>query len=204
MAGVPPWATALVAAGALAAALSTAAGLLLVIAAGVAHDLVRGVAAPRISDRAELGWARAAAAVAAIGAGLLAFHPPAAIAETVAIAFGLAAGSFFPALVLGIFWKRTTREGAVVGMIVGLVVTAAYAILYKHVRPDLDVPARWWLGVSPEGFGAIGALANAVVTTVVSLATRAPPAEVQGLVDALRYPREAEPGNVAAAVPRDR
>jgi len=204
MAGLPAWAVALVAAGALVVALSTAAGLLLVIASGIAHDLVRGVVAPRISDRAELRWARAAAAAAALGAGALAWRPPGAIAETVAIAFGLAAASFFPALVLGIFWKRATREGAVAGMVAGLLVTAGYAVFFKHLRPELDVPARWWLGVSPQGFGAIGALVNVAVAVLVSFATRAPPAEVQALVDALRYPREAEPGNVAAVVPRGR
>ena len=204
LAGLPPWVAGLVAAGALGAALSTGAALLLVIASGVAHDLVRGVVSPRLSERAELWWARAGAVLAALGAGWLALRPPGAIAETVAIAFGLAASSFFPVLVLGVFWKRATREGAIAGMIAGMLFTLGYVLWFKRVHPELDIPARWWLGVSPQGIGVVGAAVNAAAVVAVSLATPAPPARVQELVEALRTPREAAPEGVAAAEPPGR
>ncbi|HSM92770.1 MAG TPA: sodium:solute symporter family protein [Anaeromyxobacteraceae bacterium] len=190
MAKLPAWVVALVAAGALAAALGTAAGLVLVIAAAFSHDLVRGYLAPRLSERAELGWARAAAFATVLAAALGALHPPAAVAQIVAWAFGFAASSFFPVIVLGIFWRRATREGAVAGMIAGMTVTALY-LAWFTVRRDLNVPAHWLFGISPEGFGAVGAVVNAVVTIAVSLASRPPPEEVQRLVASLRYPREA-------------
>ncbi|WP_242346016.1 sodium:solute symporter family protein [Anaeromyxobacter terrae] len=199
MARLPAWVVGLVAAGALAAGLSTAAGLLLVIAAGFSHDLVRGVVAPRLSDRAELGWARGAAAAAALGAGYFALRPPGSVAEVVAIAFGLAASSFFPVLVLGIFWRRATREGAIAGMVAGLLVTSAYVVWFRHLHPELNGPEHWWLGISPEGIGALGTLVNAAVLTAVSLATPAPPREVQELVASLRYPREPAPARAAAS-----
>ena len=205
MARLPAWVVGLVAAGALAAGLSTAAGLLLVIASGFSHDLVRGVVAPRMSERAELGWARGSAAAAAVATGYFALRPPGSVAEVVAIAFGLAASSFFPVLVLGVFWRRATREGAIAGMIVGMLVTSAYVIWFRHLHVELNGPEHWWLGISPEGFGAVGAVANAAVLVAVSLATRAPPQAVQDLVASLRYPRESAPaGRPAAAAPQAR
>jgi cation/acetate symporter len=202
IARLPAWVVGLVAAGALAAGLATAAGLLLVIAAAVAHDLLKSVLVPRLSDRAELWWARGAAAAAALGAGWAAVRPPGHVAEVVAIAFGFAASSFFPVLVLGIFWRRATKEGAVAGMIAGLATTAAYVAWFKHVHPELDVPASWWLGISPEGFGTVGMLVNAAVLVGVSLATRPPPPDVQELVAGLRYPREPAPRRASGASPR--
>jgi cation/acetate symporter len=205
MARLPAWVVGLVAAGALAAGLATAAGLLLVIAAGFSHDLVRAVVAPRLSARAELFWARAAAAAAALGAGYFAIRPPGYVAEVVAIAFGFAASSFFPALVLGIFWRRATKEGAIAGMVTGVALTAGYAAWFRHFHPELNAPEHWWLGISPEGIGLVGALANAAVLVAVSLATPAPPQEVQDLVASLRYPREpVAAGRPAAAAPRTR
>jgi cation/acetate symporter len=191
MAMLPAWVVALVAAGALAAALGTAAGLVLVIAAAFSHDLVRGYIAPRLSERAELGWARSMAAITVLMASWVALHPPAAVAQVVAYAFGFAASSFFPVIVLGIFWRRATREGAVAGMLSGMTVTALYITWYVVLRPDLNAPAHWLFGISPEGFGAVGAMVNAAVLVVVSLLSRPPPEEVQKLVASLRYPREA-------------
>lgn len=190
MANLPAWVVALVAAGALAAALGTAAGLVLVIAAACSHDLVRGYLAPRLSERAELGWARAAAAAAVLLAAMLALHPPAAVAQVVAYAFGFAASSFFPVIAIGIFWRRATREGAIAGMLSGIAVTALYVTWFAVLRPDLNRPEHWLLGISPEGFGAVGALVNAAVLVAVSSLSRPPPDEVQRLVASLRYPRE--------------
>lgn len=191
IARLPPWVVGLVAAGALAAALSTAAGLLLVIAAAVAHDLVKGLWVPRLSERAELLWARGASAAAIALAAVLGLDPPGYVADVVAMAFGLAASSFFPVLVAGIFWRRATREGAIAGMLVGVLSTAAYVHFYKFARPELDNAAHWVLGISPESFGAIGMALNALVLVIVSLRTPAPPQRVLDLVDNLRYPREA-------------
>ncbi|MGB8932346.1 MAG: sodium:solute symporter family protein [Anaeromyxobacteraceae bacterium] len=191
MANLSPWVVALVAAGAFAAALGTAAGLVLVIAAAFSHDLVRGFLAPRLSERAELGWARVAATGTVLAAALVALHPPAAVAQVVAYAFGFAASSFFPVIVLGIFWRRATREGAVAGMITGMSVTVFYVTWFAVLRPDLNVPAHWLFGISPEGFGAVGALVNTAVLVVVSLLSKPPPEAVQRLVASLRYPREA-------------
>jgi cation/acetate symporter len=192
IARLPAWVVALVAAGALGAALSTAAGLLLVVAAGLSHDLAKSVLFRGLSDRAELWTARVAAlgaaAVAAFG-----LHPPGRVAEVVAYAFGLAASSFFPVMIAGIFWKRATREGAIASMIAGVVFTGGYISWFKHLRPDLDDPSHWLLSISPEGIGAVGALVAAAVLVAVSLATRAPPRAVQDLVASLRYPREAPP-----------
>jgi cation/acetate symporter len=191
IARLPAWVVALVAAGALGAALSTAAGLLLVIAAGISHDLLRSVVYPRMSDRSELWAARIAALSAAAFAAWFGLHPPGRVAEVVAYAFGLAASSFFPVIVAGIFWKRATKEGAIAGMTAGLLFTGGYIGWFKVLRPDLDGPQRWLLGISPEGIGAVGALLAAAVIVVVSLATAAPPREVQDLVASLRYPRQA-------------
>ena len=191
MAGLPPWVIGLVAAGALAAALGTAAGLVLVIASGFAHDLVRSTFAPRMSERAELSWARFASAAAVAGAAWLAARGPGNVAQLVAWAFGLAASSFFPAIVLGIFWRRATREGAVAGMVAGTLLTLGYVVRFGVLDPARADAAAWWFGISPEGIGALGMLVALGVAVAVSLATPAPPERVQALVAGLRYPREA-------------
>jgi cation/acetate symporter len=191
MARLPPWVVALVAAGALGAALSTAAGLLLVIAAGVAHDLVKSVLFPRMTDKAELWGARVVALSAAALAAWFGLHPPGRVAEVVAYAFGLAASSFFPVILAGIFWKRATKEAAIAAMTTGMLFTGGYITFFKILRPDLDGPRHWLLGISPEGIGSVGMLLAFAVIVAVSLATAAPPREVQELVASLRYPREA-------------
>jgi cation/acetate symporter len=193
IARLPPWVVALVAAGALGAALSTAAGLLLVIAAGISHDLLKSVLYPRMSDRAELWSARLTALYATAAATWVALHPPGRVAEMVAHAFGLAASSFFPVILAGIFWKRATKEGAIAGMTAGILFTGGYITWFRVLRPDLG-PTHWFLGISPEGIGAVGALVAFAVIVAVSLLTAAPPKEVQDLVASLRYPREAHPG----------
>jgi cation/acetate symporter len=198
IARLPAWVVALVAAGALGAALSTAAGLLLVIAAGVSHDLARSVLFRGLSDRGELWTARLSAAAAAAVAAWLGLHPPGRVAEVVAIAFGLAASSFFPVMIAGIFWKRATKEGAVAAMIAGVLFTGGYVVWFKQLRPDLDAPAHWLLSISPQGIGAVGMLVALAVLVGVSLATKAPPREVQDLVASLRYPREAAPSSASA------
>jgi len=188
---LPNWVIALVAAGGLAAALSTAAGLLLVISTSVAHDLVKRTFNPNLSEKAELIWARGSAAVAVVIAGYFGVNPPGFVASVVAFAFGLAASSFFPAIVLGIFTKRTSMQGAVSGMVVGLVFTASYIIYFKFINPTANVVDNWWFGVSPEGIGTLGMLVNFVVTIVVSYFTPAPPKEIRELVDRVRFPRAA-------------
>jgi cation/acetate symporter len=193
IAALPPWAVGLLAAGALVAALSSAAGLLLVIGAAISHDLVKSMLLPRLSERGELWLARLAAAVAVVIAGRLGAHPAAPVAQTVALAFGFAASSFFPVLVAGIFWKRATRQGAIAGMLSGLIFTAGYVTWFVVIRPDASGPAHWWLGISPEGIGTVGLLVNVAMLVVVSLATRPPSQQVQELVANLRYPRDAEP-----------
>ncbi len=190
IAKLPAWVVALVAAGGLAAALSTAAGLLLVISSALSHDLLKNVIAPQISERTELFAARIAAALAVLVAGYFGIHPPGFVAQVVAFAFGLAASSFFPILVLGVFWRRTTKEGAIAGMLSGIIFTAGYIIYFKFINPAANNPSHWWFGISPEGIGMIGMLINFVVTTVVSLITKEPPKEVQEMVMKLRYPRD--------------
>jgi len=190
IAKLPAWVVALVAAGGLAAALSTAAGLLLVISSALSHDLLKNVIAPHISERTELFAARVAAAIAVVIAGYFGIHPPGFVAQVVAFAFGLAASSFFPILVLGVFWRRTTKEGAIAGMLSGIIFTAAYIIYFKFINPAANNPAHWWFGISPEGIGMIGMIINFIVTTVVSLLTKEPPKEVQEMVLKLRYPKE--------------
>jgi len=189
IANLPAWVVALVAAGGLAAALSTAAGLLLVIASAVSHDLIKNVMAPGISEKGELAWARVAAGGAVCVAGYFGIHPPGFVAQVVAFAFGLAASSFFPVIILGIFWKRATKEGAMAGMITGMGFTAAYIIYFKFMHPELNTAANWLMGTSPEGIGTIGMVINFVVTYVVSLMTKEPPQQVQDMVESLRYPR---------------
>jgi cation/acetate symporter len=181
----------LVAAGGLAAALSTAAGLLLVISSAVSHDLLKRSFRPDITEKQELLAARIAAGVAVVIAGYFGINPPGFVAQVVAFAFGLAASSFFPAIVLGIFSKRTTREGAILGMIIGISFTAAYIVYFKFVRPELNTAEHWWFGISPEGIGTLGMMLNFVVTIVVSRLTPPPPPQVQVLVDLIRVPRGA-------------
>ena len=188
IAGLPDWVVALVAAGGLAAALSTAAGLLMVISSAVSHDLFKRVLLPDVSEKGELRLARIAAAVAVVFAGYLGINPPDYVAAVVAFAFGLAASSFFPAILLGIFWKRMNAAGAVSGMLVGIAATTAYIVHFKFLDPAANVPENWFLGISPEGFGTIGMLLNFAVAVPVSLMTRPPGPEVQALVESIRVP----------------
>jgi cation/acetate symporter len=191
IAGLPNWVVALVAAGGLAAALSTAAGLLLVISTSIAHDLLKRGWKPAITERDELIAARAAAGVAVGVAGYFGINPPGFVAQVVAFAFGLAAASFFPAIVLGIFSKRMNKEGAVLGMIVGISFTASYIIFFKFLRPELNTQEHWWLGISPEGIGTLGMLLNFATAIVVSRFFPAPPPEIQAFVEDIRVPRGA-------------
>jgi cation/acetate symporter len=186
--GLPDWVVGLVAAGGLAAALSTAAGLLLVISSAISHDLLKRGLKPDITEKGELLAARIAAGVAVVVAGYFGAHPPGFVAQVVAFAFGLAASSFFPAIILGIFSKRTTREGAILGMIAGITFTAAYIVYFKFVRPDLDTADSWWFGISPEGIGTVGMLINFALSVVVSRFTPEPPLHVTNLVDRIRVP----------------
>jgi cation/acetate symporter len=189
IARLPNWVVGLVAAGALAAALSTAAGLLLVISTAFAHDFVKCAVKKDISEKGELLCARIAAGGAVIIAAYFGINPPGFVGEVVAFAFGLAAASLFPAIIMGVFQKRMNREGAVAGMVVGIVFTAAYIIWFKFIHPELNTPANWWFGISPEGIGSLGMVINVVVAQLVSRFTPAPPAEVQEIVERIRYPR---------------
>ncbi|MBL6446635.1 cation acetate symporter [Fulvivirga sp. 29W222] len=191
IANLPNWVVALVAAGGLAAALSTAAGLLLVISTSVSHDLIKKQFAPDISDAKELWVARGSAVIAVIIAGYFGINPPGFVAAVVALAFGLAAASFFPAIILGIFYQRMNKEGAIAGMISGLGITLLYMLIFKFNLFGETTSADWWFGVSPEGFGTIGMLINFAVSFAVSSATKAPPQEVQEMVDNIRFPRGA-------------
>ncbi|MBT6318907.1 MAG: cation acetate symporter [Porticoccaceae bacterium] len=188
IANLPGWVIALVAAGGVAAALSTAAGLLLVISSSVSHDLLKQTLMPAITEKQELLFARIAAAVAVCIAGLFGIYPPAFVAQVVAFAFGLAAASLFPAILLGIFSKRVNKEGAIAGMLLGLVFTFSYIVYFKFVSPELNSAEHWWLGISPEGIGFIGMLLNIGVAFGVSRFYAPPPAEVQNLVDNIRIP----------------
>lgn len=194
IAKLPNWVIALVAAGGLAAALSTAAGLLLAISSAISHDLLKRTLMPDISERQELMASRLAMAGAVLGAGYLGLNPPGFAAGTVALAFGLAASSLFPALLLGIFSKRVTREGAVLGMLAGIGVTLAYVFQHKGIMfiPGTsflgDLPPNWFLGIEPNAFGVVGAIVNFSVTLTVSRLTAPPPASVQQLVEEIRVP----------------
>ncbi|MCH8041360.1 MAG: cation acetate symporter [Nitrospinae bacterium] len=187
IAELPAWVVALVAAGALAAALSTAAGLLLVISASISHDLLKSVLWRNMSQRDELRMARTAAGVAVVVAGILGIYPPGFVAQVVAFAFGLAAASFFPILLLGIFDKRTTKEGAIAGMLLGIGVTSAYILWFRFVDPSAGAD-QWFFGISPEGIGTVGMLLNFAVTMTVSRMTPPPPDEVLRLVEEIRLP----------------
>ncbi len=199
IAGLPDWVIALVAAGAIAAALSTAAGLLLVISSAISHDVFKGALTPDMSEKQELMVGRSAAAVAILIAGYLGYNPPGFVAQVVAFAFGLAAASLFPAILMGIFSKTVTREGAIVGMLTGLVFTFGYILYFKgiFITPMAkNVPENWLFGISPEGIGTVGAVLNFAVTYVVSKATAAPPKEVQDLVEHIRVPSGASRAHV--------
>ncbi len=188
IAELPNWVVALVAAGALAAALSTAAGLLLVISSAVSHDLLKRRFMPDISEQQELRFARMAIFVAVLIAGYFGINPPAYVAQVVAFAFGLAAASFFPAIVMGIFQQRMNRQGAIAGMITGFTFTALYIIYFRFINPAVDNAENWLFGISPEGIGAIGALLNLLVAWTVCRFTPEPPAEIQALVADIRRP----------------
>jgi cation/acetate symporter len=188
IAGLPNWVIALVAAGALAAALSTAAGLLLVISASVSHDLIKKMINPNISEKGELIAARLSAVVAVCVAGYFGINPPDFVAATVALAFGLAAASFFPAIVLGIFSKRMNKEGAILGMSVGILSMLFYMMKFKFDWFGGGAKEDWWFGISPEGFGTVAMIANFMVSILVSKYTPAPPKEVVEIVENIRIP----------------
>jgi cation/acetate symporter len=188
IAALPNWVIALVAAGALAAALSTAAGLLLVISSAISHDLLKKIFRPSISDKQELFFARLSAAVAIAIAGVFGIYPPAFVAQVVAFAFGLAASSIFPSLIMGIFSKRINSAGAVVGMISGLIFTLSYIIFFKFISPELNTSDYWLFGISPEGIGVIGMLVNFFLAITISSATKPPPEKIKTLVNKIREP----------------
>ncbi|NOX69815.1 MAG: cation acetate symporter [Gammaproteobacteria bacterium] len=198
IAGLPDWVIALVAAGGIAAALSTAAGLLLVISAAVSHDLIKGIFVPGISEKGELLAGRIAAAFAILIAGYLGFDPPGWVAQVVAFAFGLAAASLFPVIVLGIFFKRANKQGAIAGMLTGLLFTYGYIEYFKGLFLKWagapwgeNVAANWWFGISPEGIGVLGAIFSFTVIIGVSYLTAPPPERIQHLVEHIRVPRSA-------------
>ncbi|WP_298553970.1 sodium:solute symporter family protein [uncultured Algibacter sp.] len=190
IANLPDWVIALVAAGGLAAALSTAAGLLLVISASVSHDLIKKIINPKISEKGELIAARLSAVGAVCVAGYFGINPPGFVAAVVALAFGLAAASFFPAIILGIFYKRMNKEGAIAGMVAGITAMLLYMIKYKLGWFDETLPdkSEWWFGISPEGFGSIAMLLNFIVSIVIMKFTPAPPKDVQDIVENIRIP----------------
>lgn len=190
IAELPNWVVGLVAAGAMAAALSTAAGLLLVISTSVSRDLFKTFR-PDISEKKELRIARIAAAGAVLLAGYFGVNPPGFVAQVVAFAFGLAAASFFPVIIMGIFSSRINKEGAIAGMISGLIFTLAYIIYFKFISPEMNTADHWWFGVSPEGIGSIGMFLNFLVCIVVSRFTPAPPQAVQDMIQEIRIPRGA-------------
>ena len=188
IAELPGWVIALVAAGALAAALSTAAGLLLVISASISHDLLKKTFMPQITEKQELFYARCSAAVAILIAGLFGIYPPGFVAQVVAFAFGLAAATIFPALLMGIFYKRLNKEGAIAGMISGLLITSVYIVYFKFINAQMNSSDSWFLGISPEGFGFVGMIINFVVALVVSYFFSRPPDDVYQMVDKIRQP----------------
>ncbi|MEZ9323228.1 sodium:solute symporter family protein [Vibrio cyclitrophicus] len=191
LAKLPNWVVALLAAGGLAAALSTAAGLLLVISTSISHDLLKKGFRPNMTDKQELLAARLAAMVAIVGAGYLGINPPGFVAQVVAFAFGLAAASFFPAIILGIFYKKMNKEGAIAGMLSGIAFTASYIIYFKFINPAASTPENWWFGISPEGIGTLGMCLNFVVSIAVNKMTAEVPEDVQEMVESIRYPKGA-------------
>ncbi|MEM1196015.1 MAG: sodium:solute symporter family protein [Pseudomonadota bacterium] len=191
IANLPGWVVALMAAGGLAAALSTAAGLLLVISSSVSHDLLKSTFAPQISAKGELLAARLAATAAICVAGYLGIYPPGWVAQVVAFAFGLAAASLFPAIFMGIFFKGMNKEGAITGMVAGLVFTFGYILYFKLLNPAANVADNWLFGISPEGIGVIGMLINFGLAVAVASLTASTPLEIRKLVDSIRVPRGA-------------
>ena len=192
IAKLPNWVIALVAAGGIAAALSTAAGLLLVISSSISHDLLRGTFAKNLTDKQELMAGRISAAVAVCVAGYLGYNPPGFVAQVIAFAFGLAASSLFPVIIMGIFSKRLNKEGAIAGMLTGLIFTMGYILYFKGVFFEpmaANVPENWLFGISPEGIGTVGMLLNFVVAFVVSSLTSEPPEEIQEMVENIRVPK---------------
>lgn len=197
IAQLPNWVIALVAAGGLAAALSTAAGLLLVISTSVSHDILKSTFAKGMSDKQELLFARIAAGGAVILAGYFGINPPGFVAQVVAFAFGLAASSLFPTILMGIFYKKMNKEGAITGMLVGIFFTAGYIIYFKFINPGMNNADHWLFGISPEGIGTIGMLLNFISAFIVSKFTPPPPDHIQILVEDIRVPRGA--GEASAA-----
>lgn len=191
LANLPNWVVALLAAGGLAAALSTAAGLLLVISTSISHDLLKKGFKPDMTDKQELLAARIGAALAIVGAGYLGINPPGFVAQVVAFSFGLAAASFFPAIILGIFYKKMNKEGAIAGMLTGITFTASYIIYFKFINPAASTPDNWFFGISPEGIGTLGMCLNFVVSIVVNKFTAEVPQDVQDMVESIRYPKGA-------------
>jgi len=197
IANLPGWVIGLIAAGAIAAALSTAAGLLLAISSAISHDLIKTLINPKISEKNEMLAARLAMTAAILLATWLGLNPPGFAAQVVALAFGLAASSLFPALMMGIFSKRVNSKGAVAGMLVGVISTAVYIFLYlgwffiPGTASIPNTPDQWWMGISPQAFGAVGAMLNFAVAYAVSMATEAPPQEIQDLVESVRTPKGA-------------
>ena len=197
IANLPPWVIGLVVAGGLAAALSTAAGLLLVISTSISHDLLKNYLRPNISEKGELFAARVAIAVAVVAAGLAGLNPPGFVAQVVALAFGLAASSFFPAIILGIFDKRMNREGAMSGMIFGILFTATYIIYFKPQLGGSGLSEDYWFGISPEGIGTLGMFFNFIIAILVSRFTAPPSKEVQELTERIRTPRGSAASNAS-------
>ncbi len=193
IAQLPNWVIGLVAAGGLAAALSTAAGLLLVISTAISHDLIKKQIKPDISEKGELRWARIGAVIAVVIAGYFGINPPGFVAATVALAFGLAAASFFPAIILGIFDKRMNKEGAVAGMVMGISIMLLYMVHFKlgWITGVTPPSSEWWFGISPEGFGTVAMLINFIISFAISRFYPAPPEDVQEMTEMIRYPRGA-------------
>ncbi len=188
IANLPAWVFALVAAGALAAALSTAAGLLLVISSSISHDLMKKTFRPNITEKQELLYARISASVAIFIAGYFGINPPGFVAQVVALAFGLAASTIFPALLLGIFFRNINKEGAILGMILGLITTLSYIIYFKFMFPNFNNADYWFLGISPEGFGVVGMIINFVTAFMCTLFFPKPPNKVKLILDTIRRP----------------
>jgi cation/acetate symporter len=195
IAQLPDWVIGLVAAGALAAALSTAAGLLLVVSTSISHDLLKRSLMPKITEKGELRAARTAAGFAVLVAGWFGINPPGYVAETVALAFGLAASSFFPVLLLGIFSKRMNRAGAIAGMVSGIGFTAGYIIYWQFLHKADSNPENWLWGISPQGIGMVGMCVNLLVATLVSRLTPPPSAGVVAMINEIRVPRDSGPAH---------
>ena len=189
IANLPPWVIGLIVAGGLAAALSTAAGLLLVISTSISHDLLKKNINPNISEKGELWAARISIAVAVVAAGLAGLNPPGFVAEVVALAFGLAASSFFPAIILGIFDKKMNKEGAIAGMLTGIIFTALYILYFKPQLGGIGLPEDYLFGISTEGIGTIGMIINFIVSLIVSRLTKPTPEKIKALVESIRYPK---------------